>query len=45
MAQFSLRLKTLALIAFLTLCANAHAAEGDKGVLADLISRALSRRR
>ena len=42
MAQFFLRLKTLALIAFLALCANGYAAEGDKGVLADLISRALS---
>jgi translocation and assembly module TamB len=43
MAQFSLHLKTLAaLVAFLVLCASAHAAEGDKGVLADLISRALS---
>ena len=43
MAQFSLRLKILAaLIAFLALCASARAAESDKGVLADLISRALS---
>jgi translocation and assembly module TamB len=43
MAQFSLRLKTLAaLLAFLAFCASARAAEGDKGVLADLISRALS---
>ena len=43
MAQFSLRLKMLAaLVALLALCASARAAEGDKGVLADLISRALS---
>ena len=42
MAQLFPRLKTLALIAFLALCATAYAAEGDKGVLADLISRALS---
>jgi translocation and assembly module TamB len=42
MAQLFLRLKALALIALLALCAGAHAAEGDKGVLADLISRALS---
>ncbi len=42
MAQLLLRLKTLALIALLVLCGSAYAAEGDKGVLADLISRALS---
>jgi translocation and assembly module TamB len=42
MAQLFPRLKALALIAFLVLCASAHAAESDKGVLADLISRALS---
>ena len=42
MAQLFLRLKTLALIALLALCASAYAAESDKGVLADLISRALS---
>jgi translocation and assembly module TamB len=42
MAQLFPRLKTLALIAFLALCASAYAAESDKGVLADLISRALS---
>ncbi len=42
MAQLLPRLKALALIAFLVLCASAHAAESDKGVLADLISRALS---
>jgi translocation and assembly module TamB len=42
MAQLLFRLKALALIAFLALCASAHAAESDKGVLADLISRALS---
>jgi translocation and assembly module TamB len=42
MAQFLLRLKTWALIALLVLCASAYAAESDKGVLADLISRALS---
>jgi len=43
MAQFSLRLKTLAaLVGFLALCASARGAEGDKGVLADLISQALS---
>src|ERR1700689_3171580 len=42
MAQLFLRLKALALIALLALCASAHAAESDKGVLADLISRALS---
>src|SRR5208282_1697357 len=42
-AQFSLRLKTLAaLVGFLALCASARGAEGDKGVLADLISQALS---
>jgi translocation and assembly module TamB len=43
MAQFSLRLKMLAaLVALLALWASARAAESDKGVLADLISRALS---
>ncbi len=42
MAQPFPRLKTLALIVLLVLCASAHAAESDKGVLADLISRALS---
>src|ERR1700722_8996017 len=42
MAQLLFRLKALALIALLALCASAHAAESDKGVLADLISRALS---
>ena len=42
MTQLFTSLKTLALIALLALCASAHAAESDKGVLADLISRALS---
>ncbi len=42
MAQLLLRLKALALIALLVLCANAQATEEDKGVLANLISRALS---
>jgi translocation and assembly module TamB len=42
MAQLFLRLRTLALIALLALCGNGSAAESDKGVLADLISRALS---
>ena len=42
MAQLFLRLKALALIALLALCASAHATESDKGVLANLISRALS---
>ena len=42
MAQLFSRLKALALIALLALCASAQAAESDKGVLADLISRALS---
>ena len=42
MAQLFLRLKALALIILLTLCASAHATESDKGVLANLISRALS---
>ena len=42
MAQFFPHLKMLALIAFLALCASAYGAESDKGVLADLISRALS---
>ena len=41
-AQLFLRLQTLALIALLALCASAHATEEDKGVLANLISRALS---
>ena len=39
MAQFLPRLKALALIALLALCTSAYAAESDKGVLADLISR------
>jgi translocation and assembly module TamB len=42
MAQLLFRLKTFALIALLALCANAQASEEDKGVLANLISRALS---
>jgi translocation and assembly module TamB len=42
MAQLFPRLKALALIALLALCASAHATESDKGVLANLISRALS---
>jgi translocation and assembly module TamB len=42
MAQIFLRLKALALIALLTLGASAYGAEEDKGVLASLISRALS---
>ena len=42
MSQLLLRLKALALIALLALCASAHATEEDKGVLANLISRALS---
>jgi translocation and assembly module TamB len=42
MAQLLLRLKALALIALLVLCGNAQASEEDKGVLANLISRALS---
>ena len=42
MAQLFPRLKALALLALLALCASAYAAESDKGVLADLISRALS---
>jgi translocation and assembly module TamB len=42
MAQFLTRLKALALIALLVLCASAQASEEDKGVLANLISRALS---
>jgi translocation and assembly module TamB len=41
-SQLFLRLKALGLIALLALCASAHATESDKGVLADLISRALS---
>ena len=42
MAKVFSPLKALALIALLALCGSAYAAEGDKGVLADLISRALS---
>ena len=42
MAQLLPRLKVFALIALLALCGRAFAAESDKGVLADLISRALS---
>jgi translocation and assembly module TamB len=42
MAQLFTRLTALALIALLALCASAHATEEDKGVLANLISRALS---
>src|ERR1700722_11593267 len=42
MAKFMSRLKVLALVALLALCASAHATEEDKGVLANLISRALS---
>ena len=42
MAKLFPRLKALALIALLVLCATAHATEEDKGVLANLISRALS---
>ena len=42
MAQLLSPLKALALIALLGLCAGAYAAEEDKGVLANLISRALS---
>jgi translocation and assembly module TamB len=42
MAKFMSLLKALALIALLALCGSAHAAESDKGVIADLISRALS---
>jgi translocation and assembly module TamB len=42
MAQLLTRLKALALIAFLVLCASAQASEEDKGVLANLISQALS---
>ena len=42
MAKLLVRLKALALIALLGLCASALAAESDKGVLASLISRALS---
>ncbi|MGB7976746.1 MAG: hypothetical protein WCF81_20910, partial [Roseiarcus sp.] len=42
MAKLLIRLKALALIALLGLCASALAAESDKGVLASLISRALS---
>src|SRR3984957_17611146 len=42
MAQLLTRLTALALIALLVLCATAQASEEDKGVLANLISRALS---
>jgi len=42
MAQLFIRLKAFALIVLLTLCATAYATEEDKGVLANLISRALS---
>jgi translocation and assembly module TamB len=42
MAKLISLLKALALIALLALCGSAHATEEDKGVLADLISRALS---
>jgi translocation and assembly module TamB len=42
MAKLFPRLKALALIALLALCATAYATEEDKGVLANLISRALS---
>ena len=42
MAKVLSPLKALALIALLVLGGSAYAAEGDKGVLADLISRALS---
>ncbi|MGB7977424.1 MAG: hypothetical protein WCF81_24430, partial [Roseiarcus sp.] len=42
MAKLLIHLKALALVALLSLCASAHAAESDKGVLASLISRALS---
>jgi autotransporter translocation and assembly factor TamB len=42
MAQFLSPLKALALIALLALCGGAFAAGEDKGVLANLISRALS---
>ncbi len=42
MARLFPRLQALALIALLALCASAHATEEDKGVLANLISRALS---
>ncbi|MBV9908508.1 MAG: hypothetical protein JOY52_13210, partial [Hyphomicrobiales bacterium] len=42
MAKLLSPLKALALIALLALCASAYAAESDKGMLADLISRALS---
>ena len=42
MAQLLPRLKVFALVALLALCGNAHAAEEDKGVIANLISRALS---
>jgi len=42
MARLLLRLKVFTLIALLALCGNAFAAEEDKGVLANLISRALS---
>ena len=42
MAKVLSPLKALALIALLVLGGSAYAAEGDKGALADLISRALS---
>jgi translocation and assembly module TamB len=42
MAKLLSPLKALVLIALLALCASAYAAESDKGMLADLISRALS---
>src|ERR1700704_3519545 len=42
MARLFPRLQALAMIALLALCASAHATEEDKGVLANLISRALS---
>ena len=42
MAQLLLRLKDFGADRFLVLCASAHATEEDKGVLANLISRALS---
>ena len=42
MAQLLLRLKAFALFLLLALCVSAHATEEDKGVLANLISRALS---
>ncbi len=42
MAQLLLRSRGLALIALLAFCVSAQATEQDKGVLANLISRALS---